>query len=301
MGGYYGGAPRRGPRARARPGRLRPRRRSRRSRASCGPARPTGPVDVHLKVDTGMARLGVTMRELAAFAERSPRIPEVRVRGLMTHLACADAPTPRGDDASRSLRFDEATALLARHGVRAGRAARRQQRRAPPRGGAARRGSPRARALRRLAACGRRPARERAPPGDARSHRGHRRARASKRATPSATARSGARRALRASRPCRWATPTASRASSPTAGHVLVRGKRAPIVGAVSMDMSMIDVTDFPGVARARRGRRPRRPRRARSAATRSLRTRSPRTPGRSRGRCSTSISRRVPRFYREP
>jgi len=32
-------------------------------------------------------------------------------------------------------------------------------------------------------------------------------------------------------------------------GHVLVRGKRAPIVGAVSMDMSMIDVTDVPGTA----------------------------------------------------
>ena len=31
-------------------------------------------------------------------------------------------------------------------------------------------------------------------------------------------------------------------------GHMLVRGKRAPIVGAVSMDMSMIDVTDLPGV-----------------------------------------------------
>src|SRR5207244_8592813 len=32
-------------------------------------------------------------------------------------------------------------------------------------------------------------------------------------------------------------------------GHVLVRGQRAPIVGAVSMDMSMIDVTDLAGVS----------------------------------------------------
>ena len=32
-------------------------------------------------------------------------------------------------------------------------------------------------------------------------------------------------------------------------GHVLVRGKRAKIVGAVSMDMTMIDVTDVPGAS----------------------------------------------------
>jgi alanine racemase len=31
-------------------------------------------------------------------------------------------------------------------------------------------------------------------------------------------------------------------------GHVLLRGKRAPVVGAVSMDLSMIDVTDLPGI-----------------------------------------------------
>ena len=32
-------------------------------------------------------------------------------------------------------------------------------------------------------------------------------------------------------------------------GHVLVRGKRAPIVGAVSMDMTMIDVTGIEGAS----------------------------------------------------
>ncbi len=31
-------------------------------------------------------------------------------------------------------------------------------------------------------------------------------------------------------------------------GHVLVRGQRAPIVGTVCMDMTMVDVTDIPGV-----------------------------------------------------
>ena len=32
------------------------------------------------------------------------------------------------------------------------------------------------------------------------------------------------------------------------AGEVLVRGKRAPIYGRVSMDMTIIDITDIPGV-----------------------------------------------------
>jgi len=31
-------------------------------------------------------------------------------------------------------------------------------------------------------------------------------------------------------------------------GHVLVRGRRVPIVGAVSMDLTSVDVTDIPGV-----------------------------------------------------
>jgi alanine racemase len=32
-------------------------------------------------------------------------------------------------------------------------------------------------------------------------------------------------------------------------GHVLLRGKRAPIVGTVSMDQTTVDVTEIPGVA----------------------------------------------------
>jgi alanine racemase len=32
-------------------------------------------------------------------------------------------------------------------------------------------------------------------------------------------------------------------------GHVLVRGQRAPIAGRISMDLTIVDVTDIPGVA----------------------------------------------------
>ena len=31
-------------------------------------------------------------------------------------------------------------------------------------------------------------------------------------------------------------------------GHVLLRGRRAPIIGRVTMDQTMLDVTDIPGV-----------------------------------------------------
>ncbi|MEQ1766028.1 MAG: alanine racemase C-terminal domain-containing protein, partial [Methylotenera sp.] len=57
---------------------------------------------------------------------------------------------------------------------------------------------------------------------------------------------------FRATRPSRIATLPMGYADGlsrhlSNRGHVLVRGRRAPIVGAVSMDMSMIDVTDVPG------------------------------------------------------
>ncbi len=83
-------------------------------------------------------------------------------------------------------------------------------------------------------------------------------------------------------------------------GHVLVRGKRAPIVGAVSMDMTMIDVTDVEGatardevvVLGAQEGPLGRdtigADEMAGHAQTISWEV-------------LTSVSRRVPRFYREP
>ncbi|HSN84793.1 MAG TPA: alanine racemase [Polyangiales bacterium] len=49
------------------------------------------PLDVHLKVDTGMGRLGVPLRELTAFLRELRRFPSIRVAGLMTHLSTADA------------------------------------------------------------------------------------------------------------------------------------------------------------------------------------------------------------------
>lgn len=47
---------------------------------------------VHLKVDTGMGRLGVPPEEVPAFASLLARAPSIRVTGAFSHLAVADDP-----------------------------------------------------------------------------------------------------------------------------------------------------------------------------------------------------------------
>jgi len=45
---------------------------------------------LHIKVDTGMGRLGLLPDRVLAFAERLSRLPRVRVDGLFSHLSSAD-------------------------------------------------------------------------------------------------------------------------------------------------------------------------------------------------------------------
>jgi len=51
--------------------------------------------DYHLKVDTGMGRLGVPCAELGNFLDEAARFQNVRLDGVMTHLASADRPDHR--------------------------------------------------------------------------------------------------------------------------------------------------------------------------------------------------------------
>src|SRR6185436_13555434 len=74
------------------------------------------PVRVHLKVDTGMARLGATPRELPAVARALLRHPEVQLEGLMTHFACADSGETESIHHQLSL-FEAAGATLAQMGL----------------------------------------------------------------------------------------------------------------------------------------------------------------------------------------
>ena len=46
--------------------------------------------DVHIKIDTGMGRIGVRYEHVAEFADRMKAFTNLRVEGLMTHFASAD-------------------------------------------------------------------------------------------------------------------------------------------------------------------------------------------------------------------
>ncbi len=256
-----------------------------------------GPVRVHLKIDTGMARLGVTMQALPALALELANFPEIEISGLMTHLACAES----GEAATteQMVLFDEATALLARHGIR------------PPIRHAANSAalfheSARLDAVRPgIAVFGVSPRVDGTPlTTDLRLAMRVRTEIVSLRDLPTGSS-IGYGALYKTSRPSRIATiPMGYADGLPRAltnrGHVLVRGKRAPIVGAVSMDMTMIDVTDIEGAALrdeavvlgAQEGPLGKDAISADEIAD---------AIGAIPWEVLTAISRRVPRFYREP
>jgi alanine racemase len=49
--------------------------------------------DVHVKIDTGMGRLGVRFDEVAEFADALRQFNNIRVDGFITHFAAADEPS----------------------------------------------------------------------------------------------------------------------------------------------------------------------------------------------------------------
>jgi alanine racemase len=65
--------------------------------------------DVHVKIDTGMGRLGVRFDEAAEFAERMLELKNVRVDGLMTHFASADEPAKDCFTEEQTVHFKQAT------------------------------------------------------------------------------------------------------------------------------------------------------------------------------------------------
>jgi alanine racemase len=211
-----------------------------------------GPIDVHLKLDTGMARLGVPVAQAAAFAAELAEYPEVRVAGLMTHLACADAASTADLDA-QMIRFDEATARLSRHGIRpdvrhaANSAAllRGAAKLDWARPGVALFGvSPRA--------VGEGGALQDPFVSDLQPVMRVRTEIVALRPVPTGE-RIGYGGLWTAARPSIIATIPMGYADGlsrhlTNRGAVLVRGTRAPIAGAVSMDLTMIDVTDVLGV-----------------------------------------------------
>ncbi|HUT03038.1 MAG TPA: alanine racemase [bacterium] len=80
----------------------------------CEARRKDKDVPVHLKIDTGMMRLGVRYDEGLAFLERLQTLHRLAVVGLMTHLATADAQ----DSSFAMLQLDRFDSFLASSGLR---------------------------------------------------------------------------------------------------------------------------------------------------------------------------------------
>lgn len=198
----------------------------------------------HLKVDTGMGRLGVMPDDLVAVAELLQQHPELRLDGLMTQFASADRDL---ESVAEQLRvFHASRELLNRFGLR------------PTRLHAANTAA--------LLSCeathldlvrpgiglfGVDPTASQAP--DLRPvMRVISTVVALRRLQPGQTVGYGgtwtaSRPSLIATLPIGYADGLGRAASN--RAEVLVRGRRAPLVGAVSMDLVTVDVTDIEGVA----------------------------------------------------
>lgn len=214
--------------------------------------RESRPFAAHVKVDTGMARLGARACDWPELARQLAGNPQLEVAGLMTHLANADVSQAGVFDEPLRL-FEEATAVLQRAGITptvrhmANSSALLRDERTHfqlVRPGVALFGVDPLQALSAELAASRSMVRlrptmtvksrivslRRLAVGQAVGYGGHFRAE---------------RDSVIATVPMGYADGLSRGASNK--GMVLVRGKRVPIVGTVSMDMTMLDVSELPG------------------------------------------------------
>jgi len=76
-----------------------------------GPA----PRPAHLKIDVGMARLGIRPHKLAPLLARLDTHPHIHLTGCYTHFPCADDPDPARTFAQHATFTTAATRIRARH------------------------------------------------------------------------------------------------------------------------------------------------------------------------------------------
>jgi alanine racemase len=202
-----------------------------------------GRTELHVKLETGMNRLGVQAAELPRLLAAAARFPRLRIHGLCTHFSSADV----ADEAAtrdQLRRFDHALGTAAAAGitpavVHAANSAA-ALRFPEARFGAVRPG---------LALYG-------ALPSDVIAGAGlepvlslHTKVMALHELAPGEGVSYGLK--WRAQRPSRVATlPIGYADGYPRhvrGAEVIVRGRRVPVAGAVCMDMMMVDVTDVPG------------------------------------------------------
>jgi alanine racemase len=77
--------------------------------------RPT-PLPVHLKLDTGMSRLGTPWEDAVDFAQLVHRLPELQIASVYSHLATADSPDPTVMHLQQQ-RFDRAIGQVRAAGI----------------------------------------------------------------------------------------------------------------------------------------------------------------------------------------
>jgi alanine racemase len=204
--------------------------------------------DVHVKVDTGMGRLGVSSGELGEFCDALSRFPNINVEGLMTHLAAADDPARTEFTRAQLQKFQVAIDLFRERGIVPTliHAANSAASFAFPeaRGNLVRPGGALYGFSRDVL-----PAEIEAPLKPVLSLRT--RIMLLKKVVKGARLGYGctfetARESLIASLPIGY--DDGFRRGLSNQGRVIVRGRFAPVVGRVSMDLTLIDVTDVPGV-----------------------------------------------------
>ena len=74
------------------------------------------PASIHLKIDTGMARMGLPLADLPSFAEGVKRLPQIDLEGVFSHLASSEVLDDHGT-ARQIEHYDEALCTLAEHGL----------------------------------------------------------------------------------------------------------------------------------------------------------------------------------------
>ncbi|MEJ5296453.1 MAG: alanine racemase [Armatimonadota bacterium] len=203
-------------------------------------------VDVHLKVDTGMGRLGVRPEQAVETALALDALPGIRLRGIMTHYPCSD---------EKDLSFSrEQTARFARICDDVIRAIGRPLLRHAANSGAIL-GLPEGRfdAVRPgIMLYGSYPGPGAAPSAQLRPVMTLAARIVFLKDVPAGSTVSYGRTWV-AKRPSRIATVSIGYGDGlprrlSNNGFALVRGMEAPIAGRVCMDMTMLDVTDIPGV-----------------------------------------------------
>lgn len=200
----------------------------------------------HVKLDTGMARLGLSLPELRCLLRQAARWPEVEVEGCYTHLSCADEPG-REETAEQLAHFREGLAILAGDGFGF------RLRHAANSAGALYFPTSRLDMVRcGLAIYGYWPEQPLPAPGlrPALAIR----SRVVRLMQVPAGSPVGYGGTLRTTRPSTLAVLPIGYADGVSRllsnrGRVLVRGRAAPIAGRVSMDLLTVDVTDVPGAA----------------------------------------------------